>query len=85
MKTESYYLLHRKHAVRFLIAAVLLSWTLIAAILSGYYDALMLCIWLMMASMFLTLVAVVEFRCCEEYHTKYLRELRPKLPPNYPN
>ena len=85
MNCDKYYLLHRAHATRFLIAVTLLSWTLIGAIIAGYYDATMLCIWLMLASMFLILVAAVEFRACEDYHLKYLRELRPKLPPHYPN
>lgn len=86
MNPDKYYLLHRAHAARFLVAAALLSWTLIGAIIAGYYDATMLCIWLMLAAMFLILVSVIEFRCCEEYHLKYLRELRPKLPKiDYPN
>jgi hypothetical protein len=85
MNSTKYYILHRSHATRFLIAAMLLSWTLIGGIIAAFYGALMLMIWLSLASMFLVLVAVVEFRCCEEYHKKYLRELCAKLPPHYPN
>jgi len=85
LSSDKYYALHRAHAVRFLIAAILLSWTLVGGVIAAFYGALMLVIWLMLASMFLILVAVVEFRCCEEYHLKYLRELCPKLPPHYPN
>ena len=70
MNSDKYYVLHRAHAVRFLIAAILLSWTLVGGIIAAFYGALMLVIWLMLASMFLILVAVVEFRCCEEYHLK---------------
>lgn len=85
MNSEKYYALHRAHSMRFLIAVTLLSWTLIGGIIAGYYDAMMLCVWLMLASMFLTLVSVVEFKACEDYHLRYLREIRPKLPPHYPN
>lgn len=85
MNCDKYYVLHRAHATRFLIAVTLLSWTLIGGIIAAYYGALMPCIWLMLVSMFLTLVAVVEFRVCEDYHLKYLRELRPKHPPHYNN
>lgn len=84
-----YYAKHRAHCVRFLIALVILSWTIIGSFLAVIYGLTMPAIWLVLASMFFTLVSVVEFKAADAYYDKFLDELAREfrgLPPiDYPN
>ena len=85
MTEHRLFALHRAHAFRFLIASILLTWTVIGILVAAYYGAIMPSIWLFLASLFFALMAAVEFRASENYHTQYVRSLTAKFPPHFPN
>ena len=70
-----YYIRHRSHSFRFIIALALLSNCIIWAIVAGLYSLPILAIWLCIAAVFFTFVSVVEYKACVLYHTRYKRSL----------
>ena len=87
--TQLYYVIHRMHTARLIFALGLLSVALIVSILSIFWGSFMLTAWLMLGCVFLTVVCVVEYRACDEWHAKYLEAVieaeKIKLPLNHKN
>jgi hypothetical protein len=87
--TQLYYVIHRMHTARFIFALGLLSVLIIVATASTLWGSFMLTVWLLIGSVFLTVVCMVEYQACDEWHAKYLEAVieskKIKLPPNYKN
>ena len=85
--TQLYYVIHRMHTARFVASLVLLSVALIVSLISIFWGSFMLTAWLMLGCVFLTIVSVIEYRACDEWHAKYLESVieaeKIKLPPNH--
>lgn len=73
--TQLYYVIHRMHTARFIFALGLLSVFIIVAVASILWGSFMLTAWLMLGAVFLTVVCVVEYRACDEWHAKYLESV----------
>lgn len=75
-----YWRIYRMHSMRFLIALAMLSWFLIGSLVLVYFGLTMAAIWSMLASVFLTVVCLVEYKLCEEYYDKWARLAAKGLP-----
>ncbi len=70
-----YYIKWRSHCFRLLLALAFLSNGIIWAVVAGFYSFPVAAIWFCIAAVFALFVAVVEYRACDLYHTRYLRAL----------
>lgn len=73
--TQLYYVIHRMHTARFIFALGLLSVFIIVAVASILWGSFMLTAWLLIASVFLTVVCMVEYQACDDWHAKYLQSI----------
>lgn len=73
--TQLYYVIHRMHTARFIFALGLLSVVVIVAVASTLWGSFMLTAWLIIASVFLTVVCAVEYQACDDWHAKYLQSI----------
>ena len=70
-----YYIKWKSHSFRLIIALAIMTncvvWAFVASLCSHPATA----IWLCVGAVFSTFMAVVEYRACDLYHTRYIRAL----------
>lgn len=72
---QYYYTKWKHHSLKFILALSLLANAIIWSIVASLYGNTTLAISLVISAVFLLFMAVVEYRACDHFHTRYLRAL----------
>ena len=73
--TDYYHAKWRNQTFRLILTLAGLAHAIIWSVVAGFYGKPTLAIFLVCAAAFLTFLASIKFRDCDEAHTRYLRSI----------